>query len=175
MQNPRLHFDQGMQQLRPGDSSMKIIQRWSLPALLFLSLRFANGQNGNVVPTIENDVLRISVSISDASLTVVDKRIALEWRQQVRRGFRIAPDSIRMSPTSLSASVLGGGATYVLTISLTKESPYAFDLLLDMLDRHYAAMPAYPFPFVAPRKRLALRAEHEWRRDPHAPGKGGRN
>ena len=48
--------------------------------------------------------------------------------------------------------MLGEGATYVLTISLTKESPSAFDLLLDMLDRHYAAMPAYPFPFVAPEK-----------------------
>src|SRR5438093_6317170 len=64
---------------------MKIIQRWSLPALLLLlSASFSNGQNGNVLPTIENDVLRISLSISDASLTVVDKRITLEWRQQAR-------------------------------------------------------------------------------------------
>ncbi|PYV69505.1 MAG: hypothetical protein DMG96_33785 [Acidobacteria bacterium] len=132
---------------------MEIIQRWSLPVLLLLlSASFSNGQNGNVLPTIENDVLRISLSISDASLTVVDKRITLEWRQQVRPGFRVAADSIRVSPTSLSARVLGEGATYVLTVSLTKESPYAFDLLLDIPDRHYAAMPAYPFPFVAPEK-----------------------
>jgi hypothetical protein len=130
---------------------MKIIQRWLLPALLFLSVSFANGQNGNILPTIENDVLRVSVSLSDASLTVVDKRIALEWHQQVRRGFRVVPDSIRVSPTSLSATVLGR-ATYVLTISLTKEFPYAFDLVLEIPDRHYATMPDYPFPFVAPGK-----------------------
>ena len=132
---------------------MKIIQRGSLPALLLLlSASFSNGQSGNDRPTIENDVLRIALSMSDASLTVVDKRVTLEWRQQVRPGFRVAPDSIRMSPTSFSARVLGEGATYVLTISLTKESPYAFDLVLDIPDRHYAAMPAYPFPFVAPEK-----------------------
>src|SRR5712691_448302 len=131
---------------------MKIIQRWPLPVLLLVSINFSNGQNGNAPPTIENDVLRISLSPSDASLTVVDKRITLEWRQQVRPGFRVAPDSIRMSPTSLSARVLGEGATYVLTISLIKECPYAFDLVFDMPDRHYAAMPAYPFTFVAPEK-----------------------
>jgi hypothetical protein len=48
--------------------------------------------------------------------------------------------------------VLGEGTTYVLTVSLTKESPYAFDLVLDIPNRNYAAVPAYPFPFVAPEK-----------------------
>ena len=132
---------------------MKIIQRWSLLALILLSASFSNGQTGNDVPSIEDDVVRISLSTSDASLSVVDKRIPLEWRQQVRSGFRIALDSIRTSPTSLSARVLGEeGEAYVLTISLSKESPVAFDLVLNIPDRHYAIMPAYPFPFAAPEK-----------------------
>src|SRR5437899_7312331 len=132
-----------------GNSSMRTVQGWLLPlSLLLLSVSFSNGKNGNVLPTIENDVLRISLSPSDASLTVVDKRITLEWRQQVRPGFRVEPDSIRVSQTSLSAKVLGEGATYVLTISLTKESQYAFDLVLDIPDQHSAAMPASPFPSV---------------------------
>jgi hypothetical protein len=131
---------------------MKIIQRCSLPALLLLSASFSNGQNGNDVSTIENDVLRIALSTSDGSLSVVDKRIALEWRQQVRPGFRVAPDSIRMSQISLSATVVGEGASYVLTLSVSKESPYSFDLVLDIPNQHYALMPAYPFPFTAPGK-----------------------
>src|SRR5215471_18791407 len=100
---------------------MKIIQRWPLPALLLLGATFANGQKGDDVSTIENDVVRISLSTADASLTVVDKRVPLEWRQQVRPGFRVAPDSIRTSQTSISATVLGEGATYALTVSLSKE------------------------------------------------------
>ena len=131
---------------------MKIIQRWSLPALLLLSASFSNGQKGNGVQSIENDIVRISLSTSDASLTVVDKRIPLEWRQQVRPGFRVAPESIRTNPTSLAATVLGEGATYALTVSLSKESPAAFDLVLDIPGRHYAAVPGYPFPFAAPEK-----------------------
>ena len=89
---------------------MRTVHRWLLPlSLSLLIASFSNGQKGNVLPTIENDVLRISLSISDASLTVVDKRVALDWRQQVRPGFRVASDSIRVSPTSLSATVLGEG------------------------------------------------------------------
>ena len=128
---------------------MRFTQRCSLPVLLFSCVTFTNAQRADDVSTLENDMLRISLSISDASLTVVDKRIALEWRQQVSPGFRVAPDSIRLSPTSLSATVLRTGATYVLTISLTKESPHAFDLALEMPDRHYTTIRNYPFPFVA--------------------------
>jgi Glycosyl hydrolases related to GH101 family, GH129 len=132
---------------------MKTVQHSLLPVLSFLlGTTFCNGAKNNPLPNVENDVLRVSLSRDDASLTVVDKRIQLEWRQQVRPGFRVAPDSVHIRPTSLSARVEGEGVTYLLTISLTKESPYAFDLLLDVPDRHYAAMPAYPFPFVAPEK-----------------------
>jgi hypothetical protein len=152
---------------------MKIIQRWLL--LMSLSLpcaSFSNGTNGDVLPTIENDAVRIALSIADASLTVVDKRITLEWRQQVRPGFHVAPDSVRVSPSSLSATVLGEGTTYVLTVSLTKESPYAFDLVLDMPDRHYAAMPLIPSPCAVPpptqrqqlkfaRQIIPTRAKHD--------------
>src|SRR5439155_12668801 len=82
-------------------SSMKLIQRSSVLGLfLFLSASFSNGQTGKAPPMIENGVVRIFLSISDASLTVVDKRIGLDWRQQVRSGFRVAPDSIRVGATS---------------------------------------------------------------------------
>ena len=132
---------------------MKRARFWLLPLLLLLpNASFSNGPDGNLSPTIENDVLRISLSPQDASLTAVDKRITLEWRQQVRPDFRVAPESIRASPTSLSAKVLGEGETYLLTISLTEGSPHAFDLVLDLPDRHYATMPNYPFPFVASEK-----------------------
>jgi Glycosyl hydrolases related to GH101 family, GH129 len=132
---------------------MKTVVLWLLPlSLLLLNANFSKAAQGNDRLTLENVVLRVSLSPQDASLTVVDKRIALVWRQQVRPGFRVAPDGVRVTPTTLSAKVLGEGGTYLVTISLAKESPHAFDLLLDMPDRHYTTMPAYPFPFVAPEK-----------------------
>jgi glycosyl hydrolase family 129 len=132
---------------------MKTVVLWLLPlSLLLLNANFSKAAQGNDRLTLENVVLRVSLSPQDASLTVVDKRIGLVWRQQVRPGFRVAPDGVRVTPTTLSAKVLGEGGTYLVTISLAKESPHAFDLLLDMPDRHYTTMPAYPFPFVAPEK-----------------------
>ena len=98
---------------------MKTVQQSLLPLLsLLLGTTFCNGAKDNPLPNVENDVLRISLSISDASLTVVDKRITLEWRQRVRPGFRVAPDSVHIRPTSLSARVEGEGRTYLLTVSL---------------------------------------------------------
>src|SRR5439155_11513380 len=137
-------------------SPMKTVQRSLLPLLPLLSLllgsNLCNGAKDDPLPNVENDVLRISLSSQDASLTVVDKRIGLVWRQQVRPRFRIAPDGMHVTSTTLSAKVLGEGGTYLVTISLAKESAHAFDLLLDMPDRHYAAMLDYPFPFVAPER-----------------------
>src|SRR5512146_1702934 len=130
---------------------MSGIQRWLLPALSLFTAAFCRGQN-NELPSIDNDMLRIAVSTADASLTVVDKRIGLEWRQQVRAGLRIAPDTVRVSPTSLSATVVGGAATYQLTVSLSKECAYGFDLVLDTPGQRYAVLPDYPFPFIAPGK-----------------------
>jgi hypothetical protein len=133
---------------------------------------FSNGTNGNVLPTLENDVLRISLSSQDAFLTVVDKRIGLVWRQRVRPGFHVAPDGMRATPTTFSAKVLGEGGTYLVTISLAKGSPHAFDLLVDMPDRHYAAMPLIPSPCAVPpptqrqqlkfaRQIIPTRAKHD--------------
>ncbi len=56
-------------------------------------------------PRLENDVLRIDLSLADAALTVVDKRIDLTWRQKVQPGFHIAPETLRVSPSrSLAGS-----------------------------------------------------------------------
>jgi len=103
-------------------------------------------------PSLENDVLQISMSSQDGSLTVVDKRIGLVWRQQARPGFRVARDTISITPTSLSAQVVGEDGPYSVTISFDKECPHGFDLQLEMPHRRYTLLPSYPFPFVAPEK-----------------------
>ena len=101
-------------------------------------------------PALENEVLRVSLSLQDASLTVVDKRIGLVWRQQTRPGFRLALDAMSIAPTSLFAKVVGEEATYAVSISFAKECPHAFDFVLDAPDRRYTEFPGYPFPFAAP-------------------------
>ncbi|HUV65432.1 MAG TPA: glycoside hydrolase [Sedimentisphaerales bacterium] len=110
------------------------------------------GATSKKAPTLENDVLRVSLSPQDASLTVVDKRIGLVWRQQVRPGFRVALDTMNIAPTSLSTKVVGEEGTYAVILSFAKEYPHAFDLQLEMPDQRYTSLPAYPFPFAAPEK-----------------------
>jgi hypothetical protein len=110
------------------------------------------GATSGRAPAIENNVLRVSLSPQDASLTVVDKRIGLVWRQQARPGFRVALDTMSIAPTSLSAKVVGEEGTYAVTLSFAKECPHAFDLQLEIPDQRYTSLPAYPFPFAAPEK-----------------------
>ena len=110
------------------------------------------GATSGQAPAIENNVLRVSLSPQDASLTVVDKRIGLVWRQQARPGFRVALDTMSIAPTSLSTKVVGEEGTYAVTLSFAKECPHAFDLQLEMPDQRYTSLPAYPFPFAAPEK-----------------------
>ena len=107
---------------------------------------------GKQTPMLENDVLRLSLSLQDASLTVVDKRIGLVWRQQARTGFRVEPDAMSVSPTSLTAKVVTKEGTFAVAISLSKECLHAFDLQLEIPGRQYASLPGYPFPFAAPDK-----------------------
>ncbi len=101
---------------------------------------------------LENDVLRVTLSESDGSFSVVDKRSGLAWRQQARPGFRAALESVTVTPTILSAKVAGPGGTYVVTISFTNGDGHAFDLVVDVPDRRYVVLPGYPFHFVAPGK-----------------------
>ncbi len=113
--------------------------------LLLLSLSVCFGDE-----SLENEVLRVSLSRQDASLAVEDKRSGLVWRQQARPGFQVAPETVRVASTSISAIVLGKEITHAVTISLTKECPHGFDLLLDLPGQHYVTAPSYPFPFAAP-------------------------
>ncbi|MCX7016009.1 MAG: hypothetical protein NTW86_26210, partial [Candidatus Sumerlaeota bacterium] len=108
------------------------------------------GADGGKAPALENEALRVSLSLLDASITVVDKRIGLVWRQAPRPGFRVAADTVRVGPTTLSATVTGEDATYAVSISFAQECPHAFDLALDAPDRRYIEFPGYPFPFAAP-------------------------
>lgn len=110
------------------------------------------GAPGGKAFTLENDVLRVSLSPQDAALAVVDKRIGLEWRQQVSPGFRVAAEAVSVTSTSLSAKVVGADGTYAVTLSFTQECPHAFDFVLDVPDRRYTGFPGYPFPFAAPEK-----------------------
>ena len=43
----------------------------------------AAAADANALVSIENDALRISLAVEDASLTVTDKRIGLVWRRRV--------------------------------------------------------------------------------------------
>lgn len=111
-----------------------------------------DGGAGSRELSIENGILRVSLFPSDASLTVVDKRIGLVWRQQTRPGFRVASGTLRTAPTSLSAQVVGEDEIYTVTIAFAKECPHGFDLQVEMPDRRYTLLPSYPFPFITPEK-----------------------
>src|SRR6185295_13531670 len=101
---------------------------------------------------LENEVLRVVLAASDGSLSVVDKRNGLVWRQRVKAGFPIALDSVSQSQTNLSARMFGPSGLFALTISLSKDSPHTFDLTLDVPNRQYTVFPGYPFPFATPEK-----------------------
>ncbi len=103
-------------------------------------------------PRLENEVLRLELSTGDSSITVFDKRTNLTWRQQVELGFKIAPDSLRVTPTSVSCRVSGPGELCDLKIELKEGSAAGFDLTVAVPNEHYGKFPAYPFHFVAPDK-----------------------
>ncbi|MBA2433766.1 MAG: hypothetical protein H0V54_01535 [Chthoniobacterales bacterium] len=103
-------------------------------------------------PRLENEVLRLELSTGDSSITVFDKRTNLTWRQQVELGFKIAPDSLRVTPTSVSCRVSGPGELCDLKIELKEGSAAGFDLTVAVPNEHYGKLPAYPFHFVAPDK-----------------------
>jgi len=103
-------------------------------------------------PRLENEALRIDLSPQDGSITVVDKRIDLTWRQQVEPGFKVAPETVRITPGSISCRVTGPRETCDLTIALKDGMTSAFDLTVAISNRQYATQPGYPFHFVAPAK-----------------------
>lgn len=100
-------------------------------------------------PRLENDVLRIDLSAQDGSITVVDKRIDLPWRQQVEPGFKVAPETLRVTSGSISCRVTGPRETCDLTIALKDGASSAFDLTVAIHNAQYATQPDYPFHFVA--------------------------
>src|SRR6478672_10631999 len=95
-----------------------------LVSLLTVPLTAA-GDDSPIV--IENDVLRVTLNVSDASLIVFDKRIAFEWRQSVAPGFQVAPGSIKKTAASLEAQIAGKGGPYSLTLALSPDRPHGLD------------------------------------------------
>ena len=87
----------------------------------------------------------------DASLTVIDKRINLTWRQKVKPGFKVDPGTLRVTANSISGRVSGAGETYDLTIELKGGKAAGFDLTAKPNER-YGKLPPYPFHFIAPDK-----------------------
>ena len=103
-------------------------------------------------PRLENEALRIDLSPLDGSITVIDKRIDLTWRQQIEPGFKVAPETLRITPGAISARVTGPRETCDLTIVLKDGITPAFDLTAAIPNEQYAMHPVYPFHFVAPGK-----------------------
>jgi hypothetical protein len=104
------------------------------------------------LPRLENDALRIDLAPQDGSITVLDKRINLTWRQRVEPGFKVAPETVRATPGSISCRVSGPGEICDLTITLPKGGSSAFDLTVAIPNEHYVTLPVYPFHFLAPEK-----------------------
>ncbi len=125
---------------------------WLLLSGWLLAASVAGAADPARPPRLENEALRIDLSPEDASITVVDKRIALTWRQQVGPGFKVAPETLRVTTGSISCRVSGPGTTCDLTIALKEGMSSAFDLTVAIPDQRYATLPAYPFHFVAPDK-----------------------
>ncbi len=118
----------------------------------FVAAISAIAADASPAPQLENEVLRIVLSLQDGSITVVDKRIKLTWRQQVEPGFKVAANSLRVTPTSIACRVVGPGEFCDLTIELGGETASGFDLRAAPANEHYGKLPAYPFHFIAPDK-----------------------
>ena len=108
--------------------------------------------NSSSAPRLENEILRLELSIRDGALSVFDKRTNLTWRQQVEPGFKVVPDSLQVTTNSISCRVSGPGETCDLTIELKGGAAAGFDLTAALPNEHYGTLPAYPFHFVAPDK-----------------------
>ena len=63
---------------------MKSPPGWLLFLALAVSLLEPGAAATAPAPRLESDVLRIDRSLKDAAITVLDKRIALNWRQKVQ-------------------------------------------------------------------------------------------
>ena len=110
----------------------------------------AQAADGGREFVLENAILRLSLSLANAGVTVVDKRSGLTWRQQIRPGFRVTEGSVREMPNALSAEVTGPKEKYAVGLQLTDERSPAFEFSVSLPGRRYAMFGDYPFPFQAP-------------------------
>jgi len=129
-------------------SNLRLIVAFSL----LLPAVCSRAADGNSAAVLENESLQISLASGDASLTVTEKRGRQVWKQQVRPGFRVAPEGRRVTGDTITADILGQNQTYHITISFDKDSPESFNLLVDIPNEHYAVARDYPFLFQAPTK-----------------------
>jgi len=126
------------------------MKAWLLLSGWLLAASFAAAADPAHPPRLENEALRIDLSPLDGSITVVDKRIDLTWRQQIESGFKIVPDTLRVTTGSISGRVSGPSTTCDLTIALKEGTSSSFDLTVVIPGQRYANWPGYPFHFVAP-------------------------
>src|SRR5690349_7686201 len=80
---------------------------------------------------LENTCLRVELSPADASLRVLDKRDNLTWRQEVRPGYRVDPESLRVTPGSINCRITSASGNLSLTISLSVGTDSSFDLKIE--------------------------------------------
>ena len=126
------------------------MKAWLLLSGWLFAASFARAADPARPPRLENEALRIDLSPQDGSITVVDKRIDLTWRQQVEPGFKIAPETLRVTAGSISCRVSGPRTTFDLTIALKEGTSPSFDLTVAIPDQRYVTLLGYPFHFVAP-------------------------
>src|SRR4051794_30177628 len=96
------------------------LRRLGCVCALFLAPAATAGQAQTNPLRLENTCLRIDLSpAADASLTVLDKRDNLIWRQEVRPGYRANSESLRVTPGSINCRITSASGKLNLTISLS--------------------------------------------------------
>ncbi len=100
--------------------------------------------------SIENETLRLLLATPSGALTVTDKRNGTVWKQKVGTGFRVAADSVKTTADHISAAVKSEKETYAIELSFRRGQPHSFDLSVQLPDKPYTLLPAYPYPFAAP-------------------------
>ena len=127
---------------------MKFVDLYTL-SVAFLVAEAAGAADANALVSIENDALRISLAVQDASLTVTDKRIGLVWRQHVTPGFQVIASSVKETPGNLSAEVTGIlGAGVRLRSASCPIGHTALNWRSTFPAASNTAPPPYPFPFT---------------------------
>jgi hypothetical protein len=102
---------------------------------------------------LENDALRLELSPSNGAISVTDKRIGFTWRQHVVSGYKVAPETLRVTSDSISYRINGPAETCDVVVGLKPGMTPSFDVTVNLPGKHYTQLPTYPFHFIAPEEK----------------------